>query len=324
MTLALTPRRPTLSLASEPLGSPSVAPDGPPLDLAALAREFLTYLADYRQASPLTVEAYRRDLVRFGRFLVAHRLPQEVTRMDTRTVQAFAVAQTGLAPATICRMLNALSSFFGYLQRAGIVDRNPVEGVVKPKARAQVPQAPNLETCRALVQAARSPRERAMVMLLLTAGLRRAELLDLRVADLSADLSQVTVLGKGQRLRTIPLPAQTQQALASYLTQRDGSSELLFTNRAGHRIGNTSFYRMFRRWLRRAGANGEITPHSLRHQYATTLLHSGVDVKTCQELLGHADLSTTSRYLHTTDDTKRAAANALPTYAETSQPGGEG
>lgn len=154
-----------------------------------------------------------------------------------------------------------------------------------------------------------------MVMLLLTTGLRRSELLSLRRVDLSSDLSELRVVGKGNRERAVPIPAQTRKALHEYLTQQPEPSEYLFPNRVGRQMGTTTFARMFRRIVARAGLAGSgITPHSLRHAYATQLLHSGVDIKTVQELLGHADLSTTSRYLHSDAHTKQAAVETLPSF----------
>jgi len=282
---------------------------------------FLEYLREYRHASPLTLEAYRRDLTRLRQFLVSHRLPTSPEELTSRHLQAFAISLSGLAPATIRRALNAVSSFCAYLIRCGVRADNPVTGVEKPRQPSRPPRVPSQDECRRLVAAAKGTRERAMMMLLVTAGLRRGELLDLRASDLAADLSQITLVGKGSKTRTIPLPHQTQAALADYLAQRESKSGLLFANAAGNRLGNTSFYRLFRRILARAELpDSGITPHSLRHAYATTLLHSAVDVKTVQELLGHADLSTTACYLHTDADAKRRAADALPSFL----PAGEG
>ncbi len=169
-----------------------------------------------------------------------------------------------------------------------------------------------------MVQAAGDIRDRTMIMLLLTAGLRRSELLNLRTSDLTADLSRVRIVGKGGKERVVPLPQQTQQILRRYLDGRESTSDLLFPNTVGTRMGNATFYRIFKRVLKRAGLNGEgITAHSLRHAYATMLLHSAVDVKTVQELLGHANLSTTSRYLHSDGAAKQAAAEALPDFLQT-------
>ncbi len=278
-----------------------------------LVDSFLTYLEQYRQASPLTLQAYGRDLKRLHRFLVSHGLATNVRNITSRELQAFAVSMSGLAPATITRALNATSSLFSYLIRSGLAESNPVDSVIKPKQRPSLPQGPTVQQCHRLVQATSDIRDRVMIMLLLTAGLRRSELLNSRTSDLTADLSRIRIMGKGGKERVIPLPEQTRRILEQYLDERESTSELLFPNTRAKRMGNSTFYRIFKRIVKRAGLDqAGITAHSLRHAYATMLLHSAVDVKTVQELLGHADLSTTSRYLHSDDATKQAAAEALP------------
>lgn len=291
-------------------------------DFGHLVRCFLTYLEQYRQASPLTLAAYQSALRRLHRFLVSHGLPTDVRGISSRELQAFAVSMSGLSPATITRALNATSSFFGHLVRSGLVQSNPVDGVIKPKQRRTLPQGPTSEQCRRLVQATGDIRDRAMIMALLTAGLRRSELLNLRTSDLAADLSSIRITGKSGRERVIPLPGQTRRILEQYLDERESTSELLFPNTRAKRMGNSTFYRIFKRIVKKAGLDqAGITAHSLRHAYATMLLHSAVDVKTVQELLGHANLSTTSRYLHSDGATKQAAADALPDLLGTSSSG---
>jgi site-specific recombinase XerD len=279
-------------------------------------QDFLQYLRTYRNVSPLTLDAYGRDLAKLQQFLAARQVEDDVRRVDTRTIQAFAVSMSGLSPATICRALNATSSFFSHLVRAGLVDRNPVDGVLRPKKQRSLPNIPSLAECRSLIRAAADERERAMLLLLMGAGLRRAELLDLRLSDISVDLRQLGVCGKGEKQRLVFLPDDAAAAVKQYLNTRQETSAWLFVNKAGQRIGNTTFCRLFKRILRRAGlADRGLTPHRLRHFYATQLLRSAVDVKTVQELLGHADLSTTSMYLHTDDNAKMAAAAALPSFS---------
>lgn len=291
----------------------------------ALIAEFIQYLQAYRGASPLTVDAYRRDLTRLAGFLHSRGLPLGAEALEQRALEAFAVSLSGYSPATINRALNATSSFCSFLVRSGRLERNPVDNIVKPKKQRKLPNIPSLDDCRALLQAARDGRERAMLLLLMSAGLRRAELLNLRVTNVSADLRQLTVCGKGEKQRLVFLPDEAATALEEYLRLRVGVSEWLFTNKAGRRIGNTTFCRLFRRLMRRAClGDRDLTPHRFRHFYATQLLRSAVDVKTVQELLGHADLSTTSLYLHSDDNSKKAAAAALPSFSvEVAAEGGQ-
>ena len=170
--------------------------------------------------------------------------------LRTQHLRAFAASLTGYAPATIGRNLDALSSLFGYLQGIGIIDMNPVTEVARPKRPRKLPRGASVEQCRALVAAAATPMDRAMILMLLTTGMRRQELLDLDVFHLAADLSEVQVRGKSERERLLPIPGQCRDALREYLALREAREPALFVNRVGGRMGTTSFHRWFRR-LRR-------------------------------------------------------------------------
>ncbi len=163
-----------------------------------------------------------------------------------------------------------------------------------------------------------------MVLMLLGTGLRRGELLGLDVSSLSADLSELKIRGKGERERIVPIPGQCRAALRRYLDSREAEAPALFLNRAGKRVGTTTFHRWFRRLLRRAGLDGSgLTPHSLRHSYATHLLRAQVDLETIRELMGHSSISVTGRYLATDPSRKRAAVERLPEFSEREVAGDE-
>jgi len=289
--------------------------------IEAFAEQFLQHLRDYRNCSAATIVAYRRDLQRFVAFLETHRLPTDVTQIKRQHVAAFAAALTTYAPSTICRNLNALSSLFSHLQRTGITELNPVADVERPKRPIKLPRAASTEQCRALVAAAETSRDRAMVLMLCT-GVRRSELLGLSVPDLAADLSEVRLTGKGERERVLPLPEQCRAALRAYLQVREAHDPALFVNRAGRRIGTTTFARWFRRLLRGAGlSDSALTPHSLRHAYATNLLRAQVDLETIRDLMGHSDISVTAQYLSTDPTRRRDAVERLPRFADEEVPG---
>jgi len=287
-------------------------------DLPSLVTSFLEYMGQYRHASHHTLDAYRRDLQRLDSFLMSRRLPRSAGEIQKKHLQAFALSLSGLAPASINRMLNAISSFFGFLERQGMTTGNPVGGVERPRLSHRLPEVPSLEDLHQLVDAASDAREQAMILLLACCGLRRAELLDLAIGDLSADLTHLTVRhGKGDRDRTVPIPHQCRATIRRYLGDSPRQVGPLFINRAGNRIGNTGFYRIFNRLVRRAGLEGKrLSPHSLRHFYATSLLTSRTDVETVRSLLGHRDLRTTCRYLHATDEGQQAAVERLPVLCE--------
>lgn len=278
------------------------------------ATRFLEYLSSYRRCSPATIDAYRRDLRRFGDFLERGHLPQDPGRIGTQVIQAFAISIGHLAPASVNRTLNCLSSLFGFLQRQGLVERNPVRDVERPRVPLKLPVGPSLADAQRLIAAARTSRDKSMLLLMACCGLRRSEVLGLDRSDIASDLTELTVRqGKGQKDRVIPIPAQCRGVLHDYLDPHEERTGPLFVTSSGRRLGATALYRMFRRLLRRSGLEGTgLTPHSLRHLYATSLLRGRADVETVRSLLGHRDLRTTSRYLHADDQTRRAAVETLP------------
>lgn len=308
MAAASTPRAPA------PAPPPAHAAGKDDAALHDAIAQFLTYLETYRPCSPATTTAYRHDLKRFSGFLTSRCLSTQPTAIDTRVVQAFAVSLSGLAPATVNRALNCLSSFFGFLERQGLVSRNPVTGVERPRVPLKLPRGPSLSECQRFVEAARDERERALLLLLACCGLRRGELLALDVADLDADLSQLRVRqGKGAKDRAVPVPGQCRGVLRGYLDTVHSGSGPLFVTRKGTRLGVTGFNRIFQRVLRRAGLEAAgITPHGLRHTYATHLLRGRADIEVVRTLLGHRDIRTTSRYLHADDEGRREAVERLP------------
>ncbi len=289
--------------------------------LHSALRQYLTHLADYRDCSPRTVKAYEQDALLLIRFLeeegvacVEQVLPQHVHR--------YAGQLAHLAPASIRRRAYALRGWFRYLLDLGIITRNPVAGLELPKRRVVFPKVPSLEQCGALLAACRNDRERLILTLMLMAGLRRAEVLGLNVGDLSAGYEQVRVMGKGRRERVVPLCRAAQATVKACLQDRQPHAGPLVTGREGGRLCTNGFYRLFRRLLARAGLEGlGLTPHSLRHAFATQLVLAGVDVATVSHLLGHSNISTTSICLHSDTTTKNAAVEKLPwaTQQETGQ-----
>lgn len=313
-------------MSRSPAAAIDERPEPSPHEVQATIAAYLEYARTYLGFSPATLKAYCRDLRRFHRFLLDYRLPQDVRLIERKHVQVFAHSLSGLAPATVRRRVYGVSALFKHLVRLGLVDRNPADGVILPKKRDPEIRPATVEHCRKLLAACSTPSERALVLMLATLGLRRAELLGLRVSDLSADLREVRVLGKGQRVRVLPIPAQTRAALREHLAPCVNADQPrpLFPNRAGKPMGATTIRRWFERLKRRAGLQDlPLTLHGLRHGCASQLVASGVDVVTVQQVLGHRSLDTTMRYVHPTDFRKREALEALPDYSTTdSAPGG--
>ena len=285
---------------------------------------FLDYVGSYRGYSQHTVKAYARDLRRFREFLaeqyegVEH--PDQVQR---EMVVQFAISLRGDAALTVRRKITALSSFYGFLQDTGQATLNPARGIPLPKVAQALPLCLTEEQAKRLLEAAHTPWHRAMLALLLFAGLRRSEAAAITSEDLDLANAQLLVRGKGAKQRVVPLTPLVVDAITEYLLCRPQTrSTHLFVSRVGgHPIAGRVVGRMLEKVLEEAGLDEQgITPHRLRHTFATHLIRSGVDVRTVQELLGHADLQTTARYLHSDTRTKQAAVGTLAAAFASQEP----
>jgi len=275
---------------------------------------FLEYLQGYRSCAPISVKAYRRDLRAFSEFL-SQSLgqtppPDHITRQQ---VMQFAVSLADRAPLTVRRKLWVLSSFFGFLQDMGHVSGNPARRLPLPRLEQQVPVTLTEEDARRLLEAAQRPWHKCLAVLLLSTGMRRSEIAQISLEDLDLENRQLLVHGKGAKERVVPLADQAVSAIEQYLPHRvQTQSHRLFVSQFGEPLCGRAISRMLARTLGKAGLSGRgITPHKLRHTFATHLIRSGADIRTVQELLGHADIGTTARYLHSDVRTKLAAVEKL-------------
>ena len=275
---------------------------------------FLEYLKGYRSCAAISVKAYRRDLRAFSQFLsqsLGHVPPPDhITRQQ---VMQFAVSLADRAPLTVRRKLWVVSSFFGFLQDMGHVSGNPARRLPLPRLEQQVPVTLTEADAQRLLEAAGRPWHTCLVVLLLSTGMRRSEIAQISLEDLDLENRQLLVHGKGAKQRIVPLTRQAVAAIQQYLPHRpDSQSRRLFVNSRGQPIRGHVINAALDEILEKAGLAGQgITPHKLRHTFATQLIHKGVDVRTVQELLGHADLGTTARYLHSDVRTKLAAVGRL-------------
>jgi len=281
---------------------------------------FLDYLQSYRGYSPHTVKAYARDLRSFQEFLAGrYKSVERPDQVQREMVVGFCLAQRGAAPFTVRRRLAAVASFYGFLQDTGQVAFNPARGLPLPKVAHRLPTCLTEQQAKRLLEAAHTPWHRAMVALLLFAGLRRSEVTAITFEDLDLPVrrgksGQLLVRGKGAKQRVVPLTPMVVQAIREYLRSRPQSqcTHLFVSRIGGHPIAGRVANRMLSRVLQEAGLDQEgVTPHRLRHTFATHLIRAGVDVRTVQELLGHADLQTTARYLHSDTRAKQSAVGKL-------------
>ena len=277
--------------------------------------DFLDYLTYERNVSVNTISAYRDDLESFVSFLcndyfTLGRDQLDFRKVDNLTVRAYLahLARRKLARATVARQLSALRTFFRHLMREGGVEVNPARAVATPKREKHLPsvmqpaevalllEQPDLSTPLGL-------RDRAFLELMYASGLRISELVGIDMDDIEIRARLVKVRGKGSKERIVPFGTKAQDAIRAYLPARrtDGEEDALFVNYRGARITARSVRRLFDQYVRAAALRAGLSPHTLRHSFATHLLNAGADLRGIQELLGHASLSTTQKYTHLND-----------------------
>jgi integrase/recombinase XerC len=271
---------------------------------------FLRHLAVEKGASPHTLRSYRTDLLDFTRFVHTTLGPTATLRSaDTRLVRAYLASLHAreLAPASRARRLAAVRSWFKFLVRRGVLPVNAARHVVSPKLPRKLAGFLPIDETMELVDGRRVAgaevaRDRAILELLYATGVRVSELTGLDVSDVDRAERTVTVLGKGSKERMVPYGEAAAKALEGYLARRGRDDGALFRNARGGRLTVRSVHTIVRRAARTAGITRRVTPHTLRHTFATHLLDAGADLRMIQELLGHSRLSTTQRYTHVAAD----------------------
>jgi integrase/recombinase XerC len=264
---------------------------------------FLRHLAVEKNASPHTLRSYRSDLADFEQHLAA--TSTTLVSVDVRAVRGWLAAlhRRGLDPASVARKLAAVRSFYRFLVRRGGVERNPAREVRGPRLTRKlvsflpIDEATALVGARGLAGAART-RDVAILELLYATGLRVSELASLDLETVDRETRTVRVLGKGRKERMVPYGGAAAQALDAYLGARATTRGPVFVSARGARLGVRSIRTIVRRAAGAAGVTRRVTPHTLRHTFATHLLDAGADLRVIQELLGHSRLSTTQRYTH--------------------------
>lgn len=277
-------------------------------DPGELIIQFLDHLVVERDLSPNTVDAYRRDLGKFATFITRSNLGVDsVTRKDVEDFVGV-LRKEGLGSRSVARALSALRTFYRFLCTEGYCDADPAARVERPALWKRLPVVldfyeiedllaqPDLTTDLGL-------RDRAMLELAYAAGLRASELLAVRMQDIDPDEGLIMIHGKGRKDRLVPLGAVALDYIDRYrgaarrrLLRDDGVSDVLFLNFRGEPLTRMGFWKLFQKHTAAAGIAKKCTPHTLRHSFATHLLEGGADLRAVQEMLGHADISTTQIY----------------------------
>ena len=270
-------------------------------------RAFYSYLESERRYSPHTLAAYRRDLNAFISFSQQRGII-DWAQMDDLHVRAFVASQhrKGLSGTSLQRQLASIRTLFNYLCRHHRTDINPAQGVPAPRSAKRLPETLSVEQLECLLafpgNDALACRDRAVMELFYGCGLRLSELTGLELGDIDWQQGTVSVTGKGRKQRHVPFGSKAKTALKQWLQHRSAQAgqdeKALFTSRNGKRISNSSIQQRLKKRALQQGVGISLHPHMLRHSFASHMLESCNDLRVVQELLGHANLSTTQIYTH--------------------------
>lgn len=277
--------------------------------IAAVIDAYEAYLILERGLSDNTREAYVRDVGKLVRYLETEKVTlREVT---TDTLRAFAadLFDLGISPRTQARIVSGIKSFFRFLKLEGYLDSNPSLLLESPALRRHLPEVLRVDEIDAMIGAidmekAEGQRNRAIMETLYGCGLRVSELINLEISKLYFDEQFIMVHGKGDKERIVPISPQAIREIKDYLPDRAllpvkrGEENILFLNRRGHRLTRVMIFYIIKQLAEAAGIRKEVSPHTLRHSFATHLLEGGANLRAIQQMLGHEDISTTEIYLH--------------------------
>ena len=292
--------------------------------------EFISYLRHVRNYSPETLRAYRTDLRQFVEFIVAgggggpEGVEPDPRQVETPAIRAYLARmhERREKRSTMMRRLSSLRSWYDWMRREGFVKTNPARDVATPRQERKVPRFLDQGDVTRLIESADDTtmlgaRDRAVMEMLYATGMRVSELAALALTDLHATDNEMRVMGKGSKERWVYFGSRARDAVGRYLVFRResgpaiaGRTDALFINARGTRLSDRSVRRIVERYVRASAMRQKISPHGLRHSFATHLLDRGADLRAIQELLGHASLATTQRYTHVSTEQMIAVYNA--------------
>lgn len=276
---------------------------------AAICNDYLDYLRGECHLSDNTIAAYRRDMQRFTSWLGERNLAN--LRINALSDYVASLHQEELAPSSIARNIVAVRTFFKFLQLEGVVRENPAELIATQKMWERIPNVLTSQQVEAFLNAPKKSdsfclRDRALLEVLYATGCRASEVCTLRIRDLSLTERHIRCQGKGGKQRLVPIGSQAITAIETYCEVLRGKlaaknihpPEELFLSRSGRALDRIQLWRLVKLYAKRVGISEEVSPHSLRHSFATHLLAGGADLRLVQEMLGHASIQTTQIYTH--------------------------
>lgn len=277
-----------------------------------LLKIFLEYLSVERGLAKNTIDAYNRDLKSYIFYLRTKNIINiDYTNRTTIVSYLLLMQKKGKASSSISRACAAIKSFYQFLFREHIIDEDPTVNLDAPKLEHRLPKVLTVEEverllCQPDMTNPLGMRDRSMLELLYATGMRVSELISISVEDVNLEMGFLRCLGKGSKERIVPVGSIAIEYLEHYILNarkeilNDKESQTLFLNRQGNTMTRQGFWKIIKKYSKKAGINKKITPHTLRHSFATHLLENGADLRAVQEMLGHADISTTQIYTHIT------------------------
>jgi integrase/recombinase XerD len=277
---------------------------------------YLAYLRDVRRMSPNTIESYARDLAGLAAF--AEKAGRDVAALERRDLEAYvrSLMASGLSPRSTARAVACVRGFYKFRAVEQQLESSPADDLQAPRAWAALPKFLDLEEVDRLlaqpdVSTPRGVRDKALISVLYATGVRVTELISLKLTNLHLQDGYLTCIGKGDKERIVPVGQEATAWLQRYLTEArprlvTGASPWLFVNARGTPLSRVGFWKLLKEYGIKAGISRNISPHVLRHSFATHLLDRGADLRAIQMMLGHADLSTTQIYTHVLEARLRA------------------
>jgi integrase/recombinase XerD len=273
---------------------------------------YANYLAVEKGLSKNTLESYRRDLKKFIAFMKKQQInkPEDVNR-EALNLFIADLKKNGRAATTISRCVASIRSFFNYLLQEGLIDNNPALELASPKIEKKLPRVlTTSEVDKLLNQPVPGEnnglRDKAMLELLYASGIRVSELVSLNISDFDPRVGFLRCSGKGMKERIVPIGSLAINYVNEYVSRsrsrfiKSNGESALFVNQHGNRMTRQGFWKILKKYARKTNIQGDITPHTLRHSFATHLLENGADLRSVQEMLGHSDISTTQIYTQIT------------------------
>lgn len=280
--------------------------------MESFVSEFINYLAVERGLAQNTLESYGRDLRQFQNYLQDSKI-DFMKDLNRSTILTYLnnLQTNGKAVSTISRNLAAIKSFYQYLVRERYLEKDPAAHLESPKLEKKLPKVLSVHEVEELLKQPNALlpaglRDKAMLELLYATGIRVSELISLNISDVNLDMGYIKCYGKGSKERIVPLGSIAAKCVQDYLGKgrpklvRTYEEAALFINHHGNRLTRQGFWKIIKKYAQEACIIKEITPHTLRHSFATHLLENGADLRSVQEMLGHADISTTQIYTHVT------------------------